>query len=1095
MTVRGLLVGLALAGGALFLHVPEVVAQAGTVTGTVTNKAGGAPLAGAQVVLANTRIGGVTDAAGRFTLNAVPPGTYTVVASFLGYAETRQSNVVVRTGQPATANLQLAEAVLSLQQLVVTGVTDPTAGVKLPFTVATVNAEQLQVSTSGSALELLSGKVAGAYVVRNTGRPGSDAEIQLRSPTAFETSSRPLFVIDGVVVATDNMGRENSTGQSLMFGASPLADIDPSEIENIEVIKGAAAASLYGSRAAGGVVSITTNRGKNLQRGSTRITTRMEVGQNFLAGELPTTTTHHYLMNAAGTSLMNSAGRDTTWNGRTVDPANRRIADKPYPGRIFNNFDGVYNPGNFISNNVSFAQAGETTTLLVSLSRNHDAGALNGNDGRQQYLGRVSIDHRMGDKLSISLVGGHTRNRDDGESGNPFTSILTYPSFVDLTAKGPDGKYLMQPDPTVEIENPIWRQSSRDNYSTRSRTTASLNTRYSLSRSVTLDAQLSYDRSDSWSQTYVPKGTPTSVTSDAPSDGSLAYEQQQNNAINGSLSATVMRQFGLLNARLTGSGTFEQETRETFGVTGEDFVARATRDLSVTRNADSWSSSTGNVRANGMLADLGLDFKDRYIASFLIRRDGSSLFGPQEKWHAYRRASAKYRISEEEWFNVPFIDELGLRYAMGEAGGRPCNTCQYEQWEFDRESGLFRGTAGNPQLRPSFTREQEFGIDLIAFDSKLQVELVYAPQVSRDQIIIVPATVATGYNSARANAGEMKGRTLEATIQYNPIRTKDFTWSIGAVADNTESTLTKWERSCFFGSNTSREHEYVCAGQEMGAFWIYEFLQSKSQLPFWLQGRADEFDINDDGYLVWVGKDPATGQPNNWRQGLTLQNGQCQGASSGTNTCGWGSQFTANGFTYRWGEPFLRRDSAGNLQRYNLGSSLPDVNFGFFSNLRYKGFSTTAQFRGQVGGKIYNRARNWAYNNLRHADLDQSGRAPELKKTIDYYQRALAQGYNCNSQSGTNSNCGNFVSEFLEDATYLKLSELTVRYRFVRNQLERIMGRVAPADLTIGLNATELFTLTGYSGFNPESGSPLSRQETIQYPHLRSLRLMVDLTF
>jgi hypothetical protein len=733
-------------------------------------------------------------------------------------------------------------------------------------------------------------------------------------------------------------------------------------------------------------VSITTNRGRNLQRGTTRITSRMELGQNFMAGELPVTTAHHYLMNAAGTALANSSGRDTTWGGRTVDTPHRRIADKPYPGRIYDNFKAVYNPGEYLTNTFSFSQSGDNTTVLISGTRRDDAGVLTANEGRQQYNGRISVDHHMGDRLSLSFVGQHARNRDDGESGNPFTSILTYPAFVDLSEKDANGNYLILPDSSVEIENPIWRQASRDNYATRARTLGSLNARYSLNRSVTLDAQLSYDRSDSWAQVYIPKGVlPRSRLVHGPT----ASSNTSNSRTTRSTAPLVQRSCANSEPERAShdAGTFENEKRETFSVRGVDFIVKDTRDLTASRTADAWASSTTDIRANGLLADLGLDLKDRYIANLVLRHDGSSLFGAEQKWHTYKRASAKYRLSEEPWFNVGFVNELGIRYAMGEAGGRPCYTCQYESWNTDRETGLSRETAGNPQLKPSFTREQEVGIDFIGFNNKVQLELVYAFQKSRDQIIIVPATVATGYSSLRANAGELTGRTIEATLTYNVLRTSNVNWSITAFGDNTDSKLTKWERSCFYGSNTTREHEFTCAGQRMGDFVIFEYLKSKDQLPWWLKSRADEFDINDDGYVVWVGKNPTTGQSNTWRDGLSLQNGQCANPLTATFTCGWNSSTSANGFTYNWGEPFLARDSAGVLARHNLGSSLPDVNFGLGTNFTYKRISAYAQFRGQLGGKIYNRARNWAYANLRHKDLDMSGKPDELKKTIDYYQR------------------------------------------------------------------------------------------------------------
>jgi TonB-linked SusC/RagA family outer membrane protein len=1090
MTVRALLVGLALAGGGLFLHTPEAVAQAGTVTGTVTNKQSGQPLPGAQVNLVNTRFGGVTDSNGRFNILNVPAGTYTVAVTFLGYAEGRQPNVLVRAGQPAALTFQLEEAVLSLQQLVVTGVTDPTAGVKLPFTVAKLDSTTLGVPVAGSAVAMISGKVAGAYITRSSGRPGSDVEVQLRSPTAFETSSRPLYVVDGVIVATDNLGRENNTGSTGLFRSSPLADIDPSEIENIEVIKGAAAASLYGSRAAAGVISITTKRGKNLPSGTTRITSRTELGRNSLMGQQPITTTHHYMMNTAGTGLINTAGRDTSWSGRTPRTCSQtsgicgRIADQRYPGPTYDNLHALYNPGEYFSNTLNVMHSTDATTLLVNLSRRHDAGALIGNDGREAYNGRVNIDHRLGDKLSLSFVGSHGRTNDDVESGNPFTSIMTYPVYVDLTARDAEGNYLILPDSTVPIENPVWRQGTRDNFSLRARTQGSLNTRYALSRWVTLDAQLSYDRADSKAQEYVPKGVQTSVTQDAPSNGSLSYEYQENNAINGSLGTSIVRQIGRLNARFTGRGTFEKEWRETFGVDGEDFIVKGTRDLTVTRQADDWSSSTADIRANAVLGGLDLDFKDRYITSFSVRHEGSSLFGATEKWHTYKRASAKYRLSQEEWFRVPFIDELGIRYAMGEAGGRPGNQSQYESWNTSRTAGLTRETAGNPQLKPSFTREHELGADMILFNNKLSVELVYVRQKSTNQVIIVPATVATGFSSLSANAGELIGNSLEATLQFNAIRKKDFTWTVNLVANRDDSKLTEWDRSCFFGSNTVREHEYTCAGQRMGDFVIFDFVKNPNQLPSWLQGRADEFQVNDDGYLVWVGRDQA-GAIASWRDGLKEQ---CYAVA----TCGWGKLFTANGFTYRWGEPFLIRDNAGVLEHFNLGRSFPDVGFGFTHNVQFRDISLYAGFRGQIGGKIYNRGRNWAYVQLRHGDLDQSNRPDELKKTIDYYQRGLGQSDDCNSVTG----CGSFYSEFLEDASYLKFAELSLRYRLKQPTLRKALGNMAPTDLTVGASATELFTITGYTGWDPEgNGRANSRQEAITYPFLRQLRFTVDLTF
>jgi TonB-linked SusC/RagA family outer membrane protein len=1056
-----------------------VAAQTGGLLVNVKDRQSGQPLSGAQVAIAGQRqTGSITNDQGRALFPAIPTGSYTVTVTFLGYSEVRRTDVSVAAGQTTQVEIGLETSVLSLQEVVVSGVIDPTAGIKLPFTVSKVGTEQLQIPTVNSALASIQGKVAGVNIQRASGQPGAGVNIMLRSPTSFEGSNSPLIVVDGVVIARD---LDRTT-----------ADIESLDIVDVEIIKGAAAASLYGSRAASGVISITTNRGRDVPQNQTRISSRTEFGKDFLAGELPIARSHHYRMDEAGSTLVDTAGVPVGWGGRTartvaLHGGNARMMDLPYPGAVYDNLRAVYNPGQYLSQNFSVSQNTPTTTFLVGVTRLDQAGALANNNGFQRNAGRVSIDHRMGQKFSFSFTGNHTRQFRDDISGNPYTAVLTYPAYVDLSQRDPvTGQYLMQPDSSVDIENPIWRQASRDNYTKRVRTQGSLNTRYSALPWLSFDAQLSYDRADGKSQVYVPKGTP--VMGDDPANGQLSYTHRENDAFNGALGATFLRRYGDFNTRVAVRGTFEQETQQNFYAEGRDFVVSGVKDLLASLNLYDMDSGSTNVRANGMFLDLGLDYKDRYIVSALIRRDGSSLFGPLERWHSYKRGSAKYLISREEWFQVPWINELGFRYALGEAGGRPSFSWQYETWNISRVDGLSKSTAGNPALKPEFTREHDIGIDFIGFNNRVQLELVYAKQMTRDNIILLPATVMSGYNSFRANAAKMEGRTYEMTLTAFPIRTRNLTWSITGVADNTENTLVEWGRACFWGSNAGRTHEFTCAGEKAGSFYVQRTARSFNDLPSWLQDRKDEFTINDDGFLVWVGK-RADGSPNTWKDGIAIANQAtfCDGSrqfGAVTGGCGWGSLFSTNGFTYRWGEPFRAWNEERNeVQRDLGGNSLPDVNFGFNTNVRYKGFSTYLGFRGQIGGKVYNDAKQWFYNQLRHGDLDQSGKPDEQKKTLDYYQRALSNG-----------NSG-WVDYFLEDATHLKLGEARVAYRFSRNQTQRLLGNMAPQQFTVGANARNLFTWTNYSGFDPERGTPLSRVESVGYPHLRNLTMTVDIVF
>jgi TonB-linked SusC/RagA family outer membrane protein len=1050
MTVRGLLVGLALAGGGLFLHAPEAVAQAGTVTGTVTNKQSGQPLAGAQVSLVNARYGGVTDSNGRFTLLNVPAGTYTVSVTFLGYAESRRPNVVVRAGEPAALTFQLEEAVLSIQQLVVTGVTDPTAGVKLPFTNTRVGAAQLQLPTTNSALAAIQGKVAGASVIRSSGQPGSGVQILLRSATAFEGDNSPLIVVDGVILARS-------------FGGT-TSDIESMDIESVEVIKGAAAASLYGSRAAAGVVSITTRKAKDVTVGQTRVTSRSELGNSFIGRQIELSDKHHYRMTADGNAFADANGNPATWTTRSASP--NRMQVSAFPGRHYDNIAAVYRPGQYLSNNFALAHNLENTSFIFTLNRLDEEGALTGHEGYWRNTGRINLDHRIGQTFSLSLTGSHARTWQDGttianNATNPYRLALLIPPIVDLTKKDANGNYLQLPDSTVLFENPLWRQSSRDNWEARDRTLANINARWSPMRWLTFDAQYSYDRSNIKNQAFTEKGTPTSITEDEPSDGSLEYAARVTNTQNGSVAATAVRQFGRLNSRFTVRSLFEREESERFSGRGEDFLVAGVRDFGQATTLDDLTSESQEIRANGHLANLGFDFADKYIVDALIRRDGSSLFGPAERWHTYYRGAAAWRLTQEPWFQLPHVNEFKLRYAIGTAGSRPSFTDQYETWDISTTT-IRRGTAGNPGIKPQQTTEQEFGLNVIGLNSRLSLELVYARQTSDDQILVVPTTAIAGYNSVEANAGQVVGESYEATLEAQLINTRDVSWSLTGVFDHPIATLTRWDRSCFFGSNVGREHEFTCAGQRIGDFWIQTFVKRPGDLPLGVRGRESEFQVNDEGYLVWVGAG------NTWREGMSKNL--------------WNTSMTADGVSYFWGEPIIMRDSSNVPKLVHSGKSLPDLNFGFTNNLRYKNLTLFTVLRGQLGGNVYNNARQVLYQELRHKDMDQSAKPDELKKPVDYYQRALENG-------------NAYTDIYLESGTFMKLAEVAMRYRFTKPLLQRIMRNAAPNDITLGVAARNLFTMTNYAGFDPERGSQLSRVEGLGYPHLRTLTATLEITF
>src|SRR5262245_41151555 len=252
------------------------------ISGTVTDSAGGFPVAGVSVVVSGTTLGGVTGENGRFTINGVSAGTHTIEARRLGYTLVRRTGIVVTEGQTTSVELKMVSAALHLQETVITGVVDPTAGTKVPFTVGRVTKEDAPVPAT-NALATVQGKISGVASV-GPAQPGDGISIQLRTPTSISKSTSPLIVVDGVIL---------STGGS-------TADLSSLDIESIEVVKGAAGTSMYGSKAASGVIQIRTARGSGLSLGQTQFTVRSEYGGSSMSRDVPRAQYHYYLTNAAG---------------------------------------------------------------------------------------------------------------------------------------------------------------------------------------------------------------------------------------------------------------------------------------------------------------------------------------------------------------------------------------------------------------------------------------------------------------------------------------------------------------------------------------------------------------------------------------------------------------------------------------------------------------------------------------------------------------------------------------------------------------------------------------------------------------------------
>ena len=1020
----------------------DAQSQPGRVSGLVADSNSAQPLAGVQVTLSAgvTRLLARTTAEGRYTVNNVPAGTYSIEALRLGFRRVVRGNLVVVAGATLTYNMRMEPAALSLQAVVTTGVVDPSSGTRVPFTVGRVGSEDLPVPAT-NALESIQGKIAGVSAVPQ-GQAGSGTDIILRTPTSISKSNSPLIVVDGVI-------------QTDAFGASS-ADLQSMDIESVEVVKGAAGASLYGARAASGVINIRTKRGGGAggADATTRFTVRSEYGSNSVDNRVRWADAHFFLSNERG-EWLNAAGAVVPREQRVPKAAFNRFQDSEYAaGTAFNQVERFFDPGNFARNSLNISQnTGKTNWFFSYVNGREDGVVLNSGRYNQDDF-RLNLDHRPRSNLSIGISAYHMRSSRQNVYDDTFFDLINQAPDVDLRQPDPDGTpYIYQPDFEGREENPLYVLSTEENTRKRTRTQGALELKFAPRSWLTFDANLSYDRSDRATNFFLDQGKKTEGFANG-GPGDISRFTGLTDALNASASVNLLKQVGPFTFRSTMRGLLERETNELTTATGNQFSTPGVRSLNNAFNRFV-SSSSETVRTNSYFLSAAADFRGKLIADVLLRQDGSSLFGPEEQENWYYRYSGAYRMSAEKWWPVKAITELKLRASVGTAGGRPGFNDQFETYSFIEGGGLQKQNLGNRFLKPELSKETEFGIDAIIRD-RYSIQISRAEQTTTDQLILVPLAGFFGYSSQWQNAGTVVGNTWEATLEAQLVRRPNFTWRAGVVADRSRNRITEFERSCF----TVNTIAFRCVGETLSAMYGFSFMKDASQLPQDARSRATEFVRNDDGLLVWTGP------------GNTYLDGESKRL--------WGTSSTIGTTTYGWGQPITSVDSVGNAAVRKIGDGTPKFRFGVTNNIGWGGIQLFMLWDTQVGGNVYNRTNQRMYQFGRSSDVDQTGKLQELKKPVDYYVTLYA----ANSPADF----------FVEDGSYVKLRELSLRYRLPPRFMSTL-ARVGAQGASVSLIGRNMLTFSKYKGYDPEVGSVLNRFDSFVYPRYRTVTGSVELTF
>ena len=1077
----------ALAALAMAVIPDDVAAQSsGVIQGKIVEVTSKQPLPGVQVLITGTQRGTLTDANGVYRIPEVPLGDREVRVMYIGFGS-QTKTVRVAAEAPVVADFELKQQVIDLEEIVVTGVAGQSTKGKIAFSLERLTEATMPVPAQNAA-QMLAGKVPGATVVTSTGRPGAAPSILLRGPTSIRASGRsqePLYIVDGVILS------------------SSVADIDAQDIESIEIVKGAAGASMYGSRAANGVIQITTKRGKNIADDQVRYTLRTEVGTNDMPGRFNLTQKHQFLMRDG--QFVSQNGTACDWikcpnlrlagqmalAGQAATEYNT-IMRESWPGVTYDHVERFFKGGDYMTNSLSIAGRSGGTNYLVSYNRQQNEGVLPYHDGDLGHTFRINLDQSVRSDMTISASASYTRRKSSSDDGAMF-QLTRMPAGVDLTASDPrqdsicacnSGIIIIKPDPFNDNINPLYNMSTTNNVSERSRYLGSITARYSPTDWINIDGNFSFDRADVNGQGFRPKGFRN--IQGVAQGGNLSRSHNKTEGMNASITGAVRRSFGELNTSTQVRYLIEKQDQLNFNAAGSDFTAEGVWTFdNMPSTTQSAGSSITPIRRDGFFVISDVDFRDRYIVSGLIRQDGSSLFGPEARRKWYGRGSVAYRISEEPWFNIPNLDDLKLRYSIGSAGNEPNFTAQYETYSVSGGS-ITPVTLGNKDLKPEYSVEQEMGIEAL-FMGRFAFDLTYARTETRDQLLQVPALAFTGFTSQWRNAGSLESNTWEASLNAQLIQKQNLGWNARLLFDRTRHEITELNVPPYqdgVGGQGLGNVFYIRKGESLGTFYGFQFAENCGHLPTGVD--CADFQVNDDGYLVYVGA--AGSYKNGWQ---TYQD------ASGNEQRWWGTvaPVTIRGAQIRWGEPFQGEGDdpiTGERTTFlRIGKTTPDFKLGFANTINYKGFTIYGLLESVQGFQVYNQPLQWAVFQSYAGIMDQSEVAETEQKPVSYFARLYGA-------SGLQPS-----SAFVDEASYIKFHELSVRYRASAAMLDRLPVVSGFEGLTISVTGRNLYTWSDYDGYDPDVGSngggvgsaALARVDGFGYPPFRTFTLGFELNF
>jgi TonB-linked SusC/RagA family outer membrane protein len=997
----------------------------GQVTGTVTGE-GGRPISGASVSVAGTTRGETTDAAGRYTITAVPAGSHVIRATAAGYAEATTS-VTVTAGQTANANLSLTQQAVQLDQVVAVGY--GTARRRdVTGAVGSVNVDDVPVAATSNVGQMIQGRVAGAQVVQNNGAPGGGISIHVRGTNSIPANSEPLYVIDGVPAATGTNSQDPYQ--------NPLSAINPTDIENIEILKDASSTAIYGARGAAGVVLITTKRGR---RGENRVTLESSYGLQTAARKIP-------MLNAQQFATLVNEANAVASKAPAYTPD--QIAAM---GAGTNWEDAVLQTAPQQSHTLTFSGGDQTTRYLVSGSYFDQDGIVVGS-GFKRYSGRINLDRNIGSKLNVgtNLTISNTDNNiqpsDESLGNSTVMGALWFNPVSPIYNE--DGTYVKNSPVTWPVENPVG--NINEIFQRRSIFAAIGNgfAEYSLLDNLRFRSSLGVTSNFERYRYYAPR----TIARGAGSNGTgNEYAGQSVNLINENTLRYNRNVFGsaldLLGGFTVQTNRFEsnsssnsQFVNDNLGVYGLGSGTRA----GASSDYSDWALLSWLGRAN-------YNFRDKYLFTLTGRADGSSRFGANNKWGFFPSAAFAWRISDEGFMqNQSLFSDLKLRLSYGVTGNQEIglynslarlSSTSYTVGGVGAVGFSTSSTAPNPDLKWETTHQYNAGLDMGWLDNRITASVDAYHSITDDLLLSVSLPVTTGFTNQLQNIGSIRNNGVELALNTVNVDGDKFSWrtTLNAAA-NRNKVLDLGVADAIGGPDKG-------IGGQTGA-----------------------------GNTVLI----KVGEPMGMFQGLRT-NGLYQQGDACPLTVLRATLDCVPG-EYR----YVDTNGDGKItsaDRQLLGNAEPDWYGGLTNDFTFGPVNVNVFFQGSFGNEVLDAPAI----NIRNINTFSN-------QTTDALNRWTPTNTNTDIPRANANRPREIYDVHVEDGSYIRLQSLTVGYTLPSTLIP------GSNNARIFLTGQNLHVWTKYKGFDPESnsfgGNPASRGIDLgAYPRARVWNLGVNLSF